>query len=150
MVLAICVSCWLLAIPMVFDGGIYLFKLMDWHTASWAILLIGFAELIVPAWFYGCNRFLANVAEMKMKFGRFLHGYWWFCWVVLAPVTCLVSAFYLQCLRQRLNLPIVEYLPERKFQVERVSTKDFRHNRILLLEDLVISVAGLKLHRGCI
>lgn len=94
-VLAICVACWLLAIPMVFDGGIYLFKLMDWHTASWAILLIGFAELVVASWFYGCNRFLANVAEMKMKFGRFLHGYWWLCWVVLAPITCLVSAFYL-------------------------------------------------------
>ncbi|XP_011872945.1 PREDICTED: sodium- and chloride-dependent glycine transporter 1-like isoform X2 [Vollenhovia emeryi] len=88
-VLAICATCWLLAIPMVFDGGIYLFKLMDWHTASWAILLIGFAELIVPAWFYGCKRFLANVAEMKMKFGPFLHNYWRLSWVVLAPLTCL-------------------------------------------------------------
>ncbi|KAG5312101.1 SC6A5 protein, partial [Acromyrmex insinuator] len=88
-VLAICTTCWLLAIPMVFDGGIYLFKLMDWHTASWAILLIGFAELIVASWFYGCNRFLANLAEMKIKFGHFLHGYWWICWVALAPITCL-------------------------------------------------------------
>ncbi|XP_018299911.1 sodium- and chloride-dependent glycine transporter 1 [Mycetomoellerius zeteki] len=88
-VLAICATCWLLAIPMVFDGGIYLFKLMDWHTASWAVLLIGFAELIVASWFYGCNRFLANLAEMKIKFGCFLHGYWWLCWVVLAPITCL-------------------------------------------------------------
>ncbi|XP_024888135.1 sodium- and chloride-dependent GABA transporter 1-like [Temnothorax curvispinosus] len=88
-VLAICATCWLLAVPMVFDGGIYLFKLMDWHTASWAILLIGFAELIVPSWLYGCNRFLGNIAEMKIKFGRFLRGYWWLCWVVLAPVTCL-------------------------------------------------------------
>jgi len=93
-VLAICAACWLLAIPMVFDGGIYLFKLMDWHTASWAILLIGFAELVVASWFYGCNRFLSNLAEMKMKFGRFLHGYWWLSWVVLAPLTCLVSAFF--------------------------------------------------------
>lgn len=39
-VLGICVTCWLLAMPMVFDGGIYLFTLMDWNTASWAILLI--------------------------------------------------------------------------------------------------------------
>ncbi|KYM78572.1 Sodium- and chloride-dependent glycine transporter 2 [Atta colombica] len=88
-VLAICTTCWLLAIPMVFDGGIYLFKLMDWHTASWAVLLIGFAELIVASWFYGCNRFLANLTEMKIKFGYFLHGYWWICWVALAPITCL-------------------------------------------------------------
>ncbi|XP_012535440.2 sodium- and chloride-dependent GABA transporter 1 [Monomorium pharaonis] len=88
-VLAICATCWLLALPMVFDGGIYLFKLMDWHTASWAILLIGFAEVVVASWFYGCNRFLANLGEMKIKFGRFLYGYWWLSWVVLAPVTCL-------------------------------------------------------------
>ncbi|XP_072758524.1 sodium- and chloride-dependent glycine transporter 1 isoform X2 [Anoplolepis gracilipes] len=90
-ILGICVTCWLLAIPMVFGGGIYLFKLMDWHTASWAILLIGFAEIVVPSWLYGCNKFLSNLAEMKMRFGRFLHGYWWLCWVILAPFTCLGS-----------------------------------------------------------
>ncbi|XP_026826364.1 sodium- and chloride-dependent glycine transporter 2 [Ooceraea biroi] len=88
-ILGICVVCWLLAIPMVFDGGIYLFKLMDWHTASWAILLIGFAEVIVASWFYGCNRFLGNLAEMKMGFGSILYKYWWVSWVILAPVTCL-------------------------------------------------------------
>lgn len=31
---------------MVCNGGIFLFTLMDWHTASWAILLIGSAEVI--------------------------------------------------------------------------------------------------------
>lgn len=93
-ILGICAACWLLAIPMVFDGGIYLFKLMDWHTASWAILLIGFAEVVIASWFYGCNKFLDNLAEMKMKFGRYLRGFWWLCWVVLAPLTCLVSAHF--------------------------------------------------------
>lgn len=91
-ILVICVVCWLLAIPMVFDGGIYLFTLMDWNTASWAILLIGIAEVAEAAWFYGCNKFLGNVAEMGMRFGSILHGYWWLSWVVLAPLTCLVSA----------------------------------------------------------
>lgn len=31
---------------MVCNGGVYLFTLMDWHTASWAILLLGIAEVI--------------------------------------------------------------------------------------------------------
>ncbi|XP_076301084.1 sodium- and chloride-dependent glycine transporter 1 [Lasioglossum baleicum] len=88
-VLGICVTCWLLAVPMVFDGGIYLFTLMDWNTASWAILLIGIAEVGVPAWCYGCNKFLRNIAEMQMRFGCFLRSYWWLSWVVLAPITCL-------------------------------------------------------------
>lgn len=104
-ILGICVTCWLLAIPMVFDGGIYLFKLMDWHTASWAILLIGFAEVVIVSWFYGCNKFLDNLAEMKMKFGRYLRGFWWLCWVVLAPLTCLVSALYKSSRRTNQSLP---------------------------------------------
>lgn len=91
-VLGICVTCWLLALPMVFGGGIYLFTLMDWNTASWAILLIGVAEVGAAAWCYGCNKFLRNIAEMQMRFGRLLRGYWWLSWVVLAPITCLVSA----------------------------------------------------------
>ncbi|XP_015606376.1 sodium- and chloride-dependent GABA transporter 2 [Cephus cinctus] len=86
-ILAICVSCCVLGIPMVFDGGVYLFTLMDWNTASWAILLIGMAEVVLASWCYGCNRFLDNIADMTMKFGRILRGYWWLCWVILAPVT---------------------------------------------------------------
>ncbi|EFN77827.1 Sodium- and chloride-dependent glycine transporter 2 [Harpegnathos saltator] len=88
-IVGICVVCWLLAIPMVFNGGIYLFTLMDWNTASWAILLIGVAEVCEASWCYGCNKLLGNVAEMGMRFGRFLSGYWWVSWVVLAPLTCL-------------------------------------------------------------
>lgn len=68
---------------------------MDWNTASWAILLIGVAEVAEVSWCYGCNRFLDNVAEMGMRFGKFLRGYWWLSWVVLAPLTCLVSVSYL-------------------------------------------------------
>ncbi|KAI4484192.1 hypothetical protein M0804_007648 [Polistes exclamans] len=88
-ILGICIFCWLLAIPMIFDGGIYLFTLMDWNTASWAILLIGVAEVVLASWCYGCNKFLSNIGEMQMKFGRLLHSYWWLSWVVLAPITCL-------------------------------------------------------------
>ncbi|XP_076677458.1 sodium- and chloride-dependent glycine transporter 1 [Andrena cerasifolii] len=88
-VLGICVTCWLLAVPMVFDGGVYLFKLMDWNTASWAILLIGTAEVGAAAWCYGCNKFLCNIAEMQMRFGCLLRNYWWLSWVLLAPITCL-------------------------------------------------------------
>lgn len=43
--LGTCLFCFIAALPMVCNGGIYLFTLFDWHTASWAILLIGFAEV---------------------------------------------------------------------------------------------------------
>lgn len=32
---------------MVCNGGVYLFTLLDWHTASWAVLLLGMAEVSV-------------------------------------------------------------------------------------------------------
>lgn len=94
-ILAICGCCWLLAIPMVFDGGIYLFTLMDWNTCSWAVLLIGFAQVVLASWFYGCNKFLHNIKEMQMKFGRLLYSYWWLSWVALAPITTLGVFVYL-------------------------------------------------------
>ena len=90
-VLGVCACGWLLALPMIFDGGIYLFTLMDWNTASWAILLIGFAELALPAWCYGCGELLSNVDQMNMKFGPTLRVYWRISWTVLAPATALAS-----------------------------------------------------------
>lgn len=75
---------------MVFDGGIYLYVLMDWNTASWAILLIGVAELIVPAWLYGSNKLFENLDHMRMHFGPVLRAYWGISWKYLAPVTSLV------------------------------------------------------------
>lgn len=89
--LTICFSCFILAIPMCFQGGVYLFTLMEWNTASWAILLIGLAEVTVCSWAYGCNRFLNDMALMKMKLSRVVKYYWWLCWVVITPAALLVS-----------------------------------------------------------
>ncbi|PSN52584.1 Sodium- and chloride-dependent glycine transporter 2 [Blattella germanica] len=47
-----CTACFLLALPMCCSGGVYLFTLMDTNTASWAILIIGFAEIALVAWVY--------------------------------------------------------------------------------------------------
>lgn len=47
-----CITCFLLGLPMVCNGGVFLFTLMDWHTASWAVLLIGSAEVINTIFFF--------------------------------------------------------------------------------------------------
>lgn len=41
----VCLCCFLAGLPMVCNGGVYMFTLMEWHTASWAILLLGLAEV---------------------------------------------------------------------------------------------------------
>lgn len=56
-----CMFCFVAAIPMTCNGGVYLFTLMDWHTASWATLLIGCAEVSAPFHIhYICVRSLFN------------------------------------------------------------------------------------------
>ncbi|XP_069668655.1 sodium- and chloride-dependent glycine transporter 2-like isoform X2 [Periplaneta americana] len=84
-----CTFCFLMALPMCCSGGVYLFTLMDWNTASWAILIIGLAEVILVAWVYGCQNFLDNIAEMSMPFSKFTRCYWSVSWMVLAPVSLL-------------------------------------------------------------
>lgn len=70
-------------------GGVYLFTLMEWHTASWAILLIGFAETIVLSWVYGFNRTFNNVREMGMKLNMAVKFYWKSVLCVITPLSCV-------------------------------------------------------------
>ncbi|CAG9759976.1 unnamed protein product [Ceutorhynchus assimilis] len=87
--LVICTVCFLLAIPMCFSGGIYLFTLMEWNTASWAIMLIGFGEVVAVSWCYGCFEFIGHMEDMSMDMRKVWRGYWWFSWVVITPLTLL-------------------------------------------------------------
>ncbi|KAK7871164.1 hypothetical protein R5R35_002407 [Gryllus longicercus] len=92
----VCCSCFLLALPMCFQSGVYIFTMLDWHTAYWAIFLLGFAEVAVVAYVYGVDRFLDDIASMGMKFSPFTRFYWKAAWLVLAPLTLLgVTAFTL-------------------------------------------------------
>lgn len=76
-------------------GGVYLFTLMEWHTASWAILLIGFAEVVVLSWVYGIERTLTNIREMGIKINRVSKMYWKCVLVVVTPVSCIAVFIFL-------------------------------------------------------
>lgn len=89
--LGTCITCFLLALPMCCNGGVYIFTLMEWNTASWAILLIGLAEVGFVAWAYGCKRFLEDMKTMQIFLSKVTWYYWWICWVVLTPISLVVS-----------------------------------------------------------
>ncbi|KAG5680362.1 hypothetical protein PVAND_009871 [Polypedilum vanderplanki] len=82
----VCMSCFVLGLPMTCHGGIYLFTLMEWHTASWAILLIGAAEIVIFSWVYGINNTLDMIKEMGMKFVKVTRYFWKAVWVVITPI----------------------------------------------------------------
>ncbi|CAH0407507.1 unnamed protein product [Chilo suppressalis] len=81
-----CFTCFILGLPMCFSGGVYLFTILDWNTATWAILLIGMAECTAVSWSYGINRAMEDLALMKMKFHPVLSFYWKSVWTVFVPV----------------------------------------------------------------
>ncbi|CRK99499.1 CLUMA_CG012818, isoform A [Clunio marinus] len=91
-----CIACFIAALPMTCNGGVYLFTLMEWHTASWAILLIGFAEVIVLSWVYGMSRTIDNIRDMGMKLRKLILVYWKSVWIVITPIgSVAVLAFIL-------------------------------------------------------
>ncbi|XP_059613592.1 sodium- and chloride-dependent glycine transporter 1-like [Phlebotomus argentipes] len=81
-----CLFCFTAALPMTCNGGVYMFTLMEWHTASWAVLMLGFAEIVIISWVYGLDRAFSNLASMGMKFNRATRGYWWIVWTIATPI----------------------------------------------------------------
>lgn len=63
--LCACAVFFVLEIPMCYSGGVYLFTLLDWNTAAWAILLVGFAEVIIISWVYGKPRMVLSSVKAK-------------------------------------------------------------------------------------
>ncbi|XP_020298339.1 sodium- and chloride-dependent GABA transporter 1-like [Pseudomyrmex gracilis] len=82
--IAICLLMFLLGVPMVTDGGIYIFQLMDFYSASgMSILWVCFFQTIAISWIFGAKKFCDCVHQMM---GIRLNRFWYICWVVLAPV----------------------------------------------------------------
>ncbi|XP_032513127.2 sodium- and chloride-dependent glycine transporter 1-like [Danaus plexippus] len=90
-----CFTCFILGLPMCFSGGVYLFTLLDWNTASWAILLIGLAECTAVSWCYGINRAMRDLASMDMRLNVVIQFYWKFVWMISVPVVSLGILIFL-------------------------------------------------------
>ena len=64
---------------------------MDFYSASGLSLLwICFFETVAISWFYGVNRFCANIEEM-LGFKPWFFWFWRLCWLVFAPGVMGVS-----------------------------------------------------------
>jgi len=80
----ICFVLFLLGIPMCTEGGIYLFKLMDFYSCSgMALIWVCFFQTIAIGWFFGAERFADCVEQMT---GTRPGIFWRLCWKYFAPM----------------------------------------------------------------
>nr|XP_048689079.1 sodium- and chloride-dependent creatine transporter 1 [Caretta caretta] len=82
-----CTLCFFIDLSMVTEGGMYVFQLFDYYSASGTTLLWqAFWECVVIGWVYGADRFMDDIACM-IGYRPFPWMKW--CWMVLTPLICL-------------------------------------------------------------
>ncbi|XP_064634024.1 sodium- and chloride-dependent glycine transporter 1-like [Lineus longissimus] len=80
-----------LGIPMVCKGGIYLLNLVDYSISGFPLLFVGFFELVAISWVYGFPRFAGDI---EMMLGRKPNIYWRACWMVITPLIIFVTIIF--------------------------------------------------------
>jgi solute carrier family 6 amino acid transporter-like protein 5/7/9/14 len=79
-----CLVAFLCGLSMCFDSGFLMFFLLDSRVSN-AILLLSFIELITISWFYGSDKVMDHVQEMKISMPKVLEWYWKVSWIAVSP-----------------------------------------------------------------
>lgn len=91
--LCFCIFC--LGIPLVTNGGIYAFQLMDFYCCSgMALLWVCFFQTIAIGWVFGAERFCDCVEQMT---GIRPNMFWYLCWKYFAPLV-MFAVFIFYCI----------------------------------------------------
>ncbi|KAJ7994288.1 hypothetical protein DPEC_G00264330 [Dallia pectoralis] len=99
-VLCVCLTGFLLGIPHITKGGIYVFQLMDHYTAVVSLMFLAFFEVIAVCWVFGTRRLTIMIQRML---GKAPNIYFRSCWMVVSPM--LVLCILISCM--------VQYTPAR-------------------------------------
>ncbi|XP_035824773.1 sodium- and chloride-dependent betaine transporter [Aplysia californica] len=78
----------LISLPFATEGGMYLFQLVDWYFAAYAVIVNGILELVVVGWIYGAERFFDDI---KLMLGRRPPRLFIIVWRFITPILLLVS-----------------------------------------------------------
>uniref|UniRef100_G1QMK3 Transporter n=1 Tax=Nomascus leucogenys TaxID=61853 RepID=G1QMK3_NOMLE len=92
LILSIAVTCYLIGLFLVTEGGMYIFQLFDYYASSGICLLfLSVFEVVCISWVYGADRFYDNIEDMI--------GYRpWplvkISWLFLTPGLCLATFLF--------------------------------------------------------
>ncbi|XP_068558920.1 sodium- and chloride-dependent GABA transporter 1 [Cebidichthys violaceus] len=84
--LAMCIVGFILGIPHVTKGGIYVFQLMDHYTAVVSLVFLAFFEVVAVCWIFGVPQLCLMVKRMH---GKTPNIYFRVCWLLLSPLLVL-------------------------------------------------------------
>ncbi|CAL8338510.1 unnamed protein product [Lota lota] len=85
-----CAFMFLLGLPCVTQAGIYWVTLMDYFSAGWVVLVIGFLDVFGIFYVYGGHRFIKDIEMMIGSKGVWFWLYWRLCWYFLTPCVTLI------------------------------------------------------------
>lgn len=76
----------ILGLTMCTRGGIFMFELINWYSASWGLLICAIVEIVIVMYFYGYRNLLDNIEEMGLKIPTIMKYYWLSMWMFVTPV----------------------------------------------------------------
>ncbi|GBL90459.1 Sodium- and chloride-dependent glycine transporter 1 [Araneus ventricosus] len=88
----LCILMFLLGLPCVTQGGIYVVQLMDWYSAAFSLMVISLLETVAVAWIYGVDRFLHDIFLMT---NRRPSSWWKICWCYITPATIIALLLFI-------------------------------------------------------
>ncbi|XP_068616897.1 sodium- and chloride-dependent GABA transporter ine [Brachionichthys hirsutus] len=84
--LVVCSICFILGIPHVTQGGIYIFQLMDHYTAIVSPMFLALFEVVAVCWIFGVPKLSLMVKHML---GETPNLYFRLCWLLFCPLLVL-------------------------------------------------------------
>ncbi|XP_052795159.1 sodium- and chloride-dependent glycine transporter 1-like isoform X2 [Mya arenaria] len=82
-----CFAEFLLGLPLITEGGIYILQVIDWYCASFSLMLISLCEVIAIAWVYGVDRFYKDI---ELMIGYQPSRLWSYMWRFVTPTVILL------------------------------------------------------------
>ncbi|CAG2254306.1 GLYT [Mytilus edulis] len=89
----VCFLGFLLDIPLIMQGGMYILQIVDWYCGLFTPMLVAVIECIVIGWIYGTDQFYKDI---EMMIGYTPCTGWKICWKFITPVVILVSILRIQ------------------------------------------------------
>jgi len=83
----------ILGLPMITEGGVYIFQLMDFYAASgMSLLWCVFFQTIAICWIFGAKKMYKCI---ELMVGFRINWYFFLCWILIAPAFMIfVFLFY--------------------------------------------------------